>query len=319
MIKDDTFDITVHHVRFTCEALTAVHFGPQAGAQIRGGLWHSLEAITPGIPVESAGHPLQKLMEMERASYRGVNPVRPLAIRPPLAPRMERDRVYETGTTFSFEVALYGNAAETFHYIALAINHLGEHGVGYRRGRFSVTGIHAYNPFTGMEYNLLTEGRRLQAPNLPVNAAHISTFTAALPGDAVRLRFLTPAQIRRQKKVLSQPDFPTLIARLLERCQALESHYGQPVERDIWRERHNHLTNAAKHIQIGQDNTRWVQVRAGSRRSDRRLDLGGIVGDVLFTGDHPDALLPFLEWIVWGVSLHVGKNAVKGDGWYELG
>jgi len=27
---------------------------------------------------------------------------------------------------------------------------------------------------------------------------------------------------------------------------------------------------------------------------------------------------PLLPWLVWGQFTHVGKNAVKGDGWYEI-
>jgi hypothetical protein len=27
---------------------------------------------------------------------------------------------------------------------------------------------------------------------------------------------------------------------------------------------------------------------------------------------------PFWPWLVWGQFVHVGKDAVKGNGWYEI-
>lgn len=308
------FDLTVHHLRFTCEAQTSVHFGPQAGAQIRGGLWHSLKTIAPGVPVESEMHPLHRLMEMEFQSARGVNPARPLAIRPPLAPRAERDRRYSRGERFHVGITLYGDTAGYFPYIALAMNHLGKHGTGYGRGCFSVEAIHAVNPLSGFEQPLLDEARRLLRPSIPVTGEQIRNAASALPDNRLRVRFLTPVQLRREGRFLAQPDFVTLIARLLERCQSLELHYGTPVQPSPWEARHLELTRAAEQISIAQDNTRWVSVQAGSRRSNKRLSLGGLVGEVLYCGN----LALFREWLLWGQSLHVGKNAIKGDGWYEV-
>jgi hypothetical protein len=39
-----------------------------------------------------------------------------------------------------------------------------------------------------------------------------------------------------------------------------------------------------------------------------------MVGEAVFTGN----LGPLREILVWGSLVHVGKNAVKGDGWYVV-
>ena len=58
----------------------------------------------------------------------------------------------------------------------------------------------------------------------------------------------------------------------------------------------------------------------GVKRVDRRLyrrqrtPIGGLVGQVTLAGD----LAPLRELLVWGSLIHVGKNAVKGDGWYMI-
>jgi hypothetical protein len=38
--------------------------------------------------------------------------------------------------------------------------------------------------------------------------------------------------------------------------------------------------------------------------------MGGFVGQVTFEGE----IEPFLPWLVWGEVVHVGKDAVKGNG-----
>src|SRR5690606_37818388 len=100
----------------------------------------------------------------------------------------------------------------------------------------------------------------------------------------------------------------------LERCQSLEHTYTpEPESKDKWRERYLKLTTAANRIQ-GMSSTSWVRVESGSRRISERNSMGGFVGDLILTGD----LTSFASWLTWGSLLHVGKNAVKGGGWYEI-
>ena len=60
---------------------------------------------------------------------------------------------------------------------------------------------------------------------------------------------------------------------------------------------------------------RWVDVVSYSSRTRTRTPIGGLVGQVTLVGD----LAPLRELLVWGSLIHVGKNAVKGDGWYTIG
>jgi len=43
-------NLVVHHLLFTLQAQTLVHLGPQAGAQIRGGLWAALREFACAAP-----------------------------------------------------------------------------------------------------------------------------------------------------------------------------------------------------------------------------------------------------------------------------
>ena len=104
-----------------------------------------------------------------------------------------------------------------------------------------------------------------------------------------------------------------LIARLLERLTLLEQEYGQGDEQSPsqhWQE----LVSLAGQVMCTDDQTYWEDVGSYSRRTHYITQIGGIRGSATFAGN----VAPFLELLVWGELVHIGKNAVKGSGWYRL-
>lgn len=321
VIPEPGLNLTVHQLVFTLEASTLVHFGPQAGAQIRGALWAALQEFactspTARTPEHTRHCPMCRLVALETAeSSRGVSPPRPFAIRPPLPYQPGMDCRFQSGETFSIGINLFGDAADLFPFVVQAVYRVGQIGVGYGRGRFTLQAVHAINPFSGITRPLY-DGRQVSAlPNIPINHATIAQAAAVLPADRLRLDFLTPTHIIGGGRVVSQPDFVVLLARLIERCQGLEEHYtpaAQPAEH--WREHYLHLTEQAGDVQLIQDETHWVRAESGSRRTNETVSVGGFVGNAVYQGD----LAVFRYWLAWGQILHVGKNAVKGCGWYSI-
>lgn len=315
-------NLLVHHLRFTLRATTLVHFGPHAGAQLRGALWIALRefACSAPVPTRELEHsrvcPMCRLLAMETArAERGASPPRPLAIRPPLAKRAEDDRVFYSGDQFSVEVSLFGDVADVLPYICQAFDRMGQHGAGYGRGRFFLEGVQSVNPLTNETLDLLYGRRLIATPGLPLTPRQIAEAAAALPDDQLALHFLTPTQLTAQGRRLDIPLFAALVGRLLERCQALELHYtSAPTPQEVWRERYITLNEQAKDIRLVADHTRWVHLKSGSRRTDQLTSISGFVGQAQYCGD----LAPFREWLLWGQCLHVGKNAVKGNGWYTI-
>ncbi|MBP8972743.1 MAG: CRISPR system precrRNA processing endoribonuclease RAMP protein Cas6 [Anaerolineae bacterium] len=315
-------NLTVHHLLFTLQAQTLVHLGPQAGAQIRGGLWAALREFACAAPTvqgdpDHARHcPMCRLVALETAeSARGVTPPRPFAVRPPLPASPGQDSVYYSGETFVVGINLFGEAVDSFPYLCQAFHRLGQLGLGYGRGRFTLQRIQAVNPLSGATHDLM-DGRRIVAlPDLPVEGDLVQRVASGLPADHLRLRFLTPTELTCQGRHADRPYFDVLIARLLERCQALEEHYAtEPAPRTVWQQRYQHLTQAAQGVRLAEYRTRWVRVKSSSRRTQSVNAVSGFVGEAVVEGD----LQPFCEWLMWGASLHVGKNAVKGNGWYAL-
>jgi hypothetical protein len=120
--------------------------------------------------------------------------------------------------------------------------------------------------------------------------------------------------------LVKQLNAAVLMQRLVERCQNLTEHYSvvalgtPPVAREDWLRLYHVLSAAARAVEVVTDDTYWVEARSGSRRQQRYTEIGGLVGSVVFEGK----LAPLLPWLLWGQSLHVGKDAVKGNGWYVI-
>jgi hypothetical protein len=75
------------------------------------------------------------------------------------------------------------------------------------------------------------------------------------------------------------------------------------------------LVRSAAAVRTVAEETRWVELRSYSTRQRRATPIGGLVGSVAFSTDD---WRPYLPWLVWGQFTHVGKDAVKGDGWYRV-
>lgn len=302
--------LEVHHLTFHCVARTNVHFGSQAGAQLRGALWEALQDSISDTEL------LQRFITLENpTATRGRNPARPFAIRPPLQHTAAGDRQYNTGTRFSFGMTIFGTMLDLFPYMALGVYDIGRIGVGYGRGQFVLEGVEAVNPLTGETQTLLENQRVVGFPSIPVTAQAVMDYAHTLPTDAIRLNFVTPTQLKAEGKLLSSPAFGALIPRIIERAQLIAENYTiSTVDRDRWRDEHLRLSDHAKTVIALDDDTRWIDVRSGSRRANSAKKISGFVGGVAYHGD----LRLFLRWLIWGQSLQVGKNVVKGNGWYQL-
>lgn len=309
--------LEVHHLWFTCTATSTVQLGAQAGAQLRGALWETFQST--GITDTTL---FQRVMQLETPQgARGMNPARPFSVRPPLSNNPTTDRVYRPGDTFTFGINLFGMMVDLFPYIVQAVYKMGQIGVGYQRnkqgGRFMLQAVNAVNPLTQEDIPLLENHRITALPSIPVTNDQVMIYADNLPQDAISLRFLTPIQLRVKKKgFLTTPTFHHLIARLLERCQMIAENYiSVATPQSEWQKLYLARVEDAQSIEISQCDTHWINVRGGSRRDNFSKKMSGFLGNVTYSG----ALSPFISWLVWGQSLQVGKNTVKGNGWYALG
>jgi CRISPR/Cas system endoribonuclease Cas6 (RAMP superfamily) len=101
--------------------------------------------------------------------------------------------------------------------------------------------------------------------------------------------------------------------RLLERLDALRGTYaGESPVPD-----REHLVALADGVRLVQDFTHWLEVKSRSQRLSRATHVSGFVGMATYEAE-PETWEALLPYLLWGQEVHVGKNATKGDGWYEV-
>jgi len=135
--------------------------------------------------------------------------------------------------------------------------------------------------------------------------------------DELTIEFLTPTTLKtgstvdREGATVHRPAFHHILKRLRDRISALTTFYGPgPLDLDF-----KALGEAAEGIETVSDHTQWVDRSRISRHRDIRHDLSGFAGTITFRGD----LRPFLPLLRIGEYVHVGKNAVFGNGWFMMG
>ena len=171
---------------------------------------------------------------------------------------------------------------------------------------------------TGTHSTLMGESQQMvQTPQNPVTDAQVQAAVEQVAqrlqvnGGRLGMRFLTPTRIIYDKKLVHRPHFRPLFQRLVERVYELQRTFGHDGAAGV-----AGPACAGRSGDAGAGRLRLVgRARpfepAGTSAATGWLHRGGLV---------PAAAIwaPLLPWLVWGMSTHVGKNAVKGSGWYTL-
>jgi hypothetical protein len=311
-----------HHLAFSATATTPMALDAQPGSSLRGAFVGALlqRFCANKAAQHCAACPLLNICPIAQliAPMRGEGETggdqrpRPYVTRPP------KGRSYAPGETLTFGLGLFGGPAQLFPYVVLAAQELSEHGLGRplpvnggRRGCVRIDAIDAVNPLTAERQPLFRLGSaQVRSPGLPVGQDEVAVYAASLPGDQITLRFPTPLRLIDQKKLVKPFAPRPFFQRLIERLNELSRAYGDGALIDDYLP----LVAHADTIRVVHDATRWVDVLSNSRRQGGHTPIGGLVGELTLVGD----LVPLRELLAWGSLIHVGKNAVKGDGWYQL-
>lgn len=315
---------TAHHLCVEVEVTAPLALNPHKGSSLRGGLFHALWGrfcMNKAAPVCAecplvATCPVALLVStLRQGGERGRDVPRPYAIRPPLDPTTR----YQPGDRFTFGLTLFAQALNLFPYVILALEEMGRVGLGlkleengWRRGTFRVQVVEAVNPLTGERRPIVRAGEALvRVPDVPVTHAQVLSRVRPPEGGRLSLHFLTPTRIVDQRELVKRPRFRPLFQRLLERLSALAREFSDtPLDLDFYG-----LVRQAEEVQLVADETRWVELESYSTRLRRATPIGGFVGRAMYWAEDWG---PFLPWLVWGQFTQVGKDVVKGNGWYEV-
>ncbi len=233
---------------------------------------------------------------------------RPFVVKPPLSTQT----TYAAGDDLVFEMTVAGSAVEYLPYFIVALRELGTSGFGLNRARVRLARVEqieadgAASPVFDDTSNLV---RPQPARSLDLNATSDRC-------DALTLNFLTPTTLKAGStadhagQLVHRPQFHHVLKRLRDRINALSTFYGDgPLDIDF-----KALGEAAEKVRTTGDETRWVERSRYSRRRETPHDLSGFTGRLTVAGE----LGPFLSLLRAGELLHVGKNAVFGNGWFRI-
>ncbi len=346
---------TAHRLRFVTEVQSTIELNEHQGSAIRGSLFHALRnqfctyrqadecADCPLV----AGCPVATLVSTLRpGGSRGRDVPRPYTVQPPLPgqgghlfdlPDGRAVFRYEPGERFEFGLTLYAQALQLFPYVILAVHGLERGGVGrrteqasgrWRRGTFAVQEVWAENPLTGERQPVMAAGDDpstssghglVQVPDIPITHQQVCEWAKSRITNhesRITIRFLTPVRITTHGRRLLKPHhfhFQPFFQRLMERLEALSRDFSAtPLKFDDPKG----LIEAAGRVRVTDNRLVWEELRSYSTRRHAESPTSGLMGSVTLEADD---WTPFWPWLVWGRFTHVGKDAVKGNGWYRMG
>jgi hypothetical protein len=231
---------------------------------------------------------------------------------------------YGPGERFEFGLTLYAQALQLFPYVVLAVGEFERGGIGRRtrqadgrwwRGTLALREVWAENPLAEERQPVMRAGDTMvQVPDVPITHAQVREVQIPTPQSRVSVRFLTPTRIIERGHLL-KPDrfrFQPLFQRLMERLEALSRDFSDTPLRF---EDPRGLIEAAGRVRVVENHLVWEELRSYSTRRRAASPTSGLMGRVVLEADDWS---PFWPWLVWGQFTHVGKDAVKGNGWYRV-
>ncbi len=126
------------------------------------------------------------------------------------------------------------------------------------------------------------------------------------PIDKLRVRFLTPTELKSGARIVERPEFAILFARARDRVSALRAAYGPgPLEIDF-----AGMAERAGRVRMTLCETRHTCVERHSKATGQRHPMGGFIGRAEYEGELGE-FLPILRAAEW---TGVGRQTVWGNG-----
>jgi hypothetical protein len=262
-----------HRLRFEMEAREPVYLPPgKAGNVLRGSLGLMLQAV------DRKAYERLFVPRSESGPSGLADAPRPFVFR--VAP-LEAGLRAAPGDRFVFAMNLFEEGGESGNAFAAAFERLGREGLGPGRGKA-----------------VLVDWQ--QQPS----SVNLSERPEAL--DRIRLRFVTPTEIKGDGGLLREPLFGILMARIRDRISTLRGLYGAgPLEMDF-----REFGERAKAVRLSACDVRQVEGERKSTRTGQSHPLGGFVGTAAYEGD----LAEFLPYLMAAPHTGVGRQTVWGKG-----
>jgi len=233
-------------------------------------------------------------------------PPHPYVIEPP-----DNDRThFKKEEPFDFALILFGRANEFLPYFVYAFEQMGRLGIGKRiegkRARFLLKKVTSNGKLT---YS--GETGKITTDKL-VEDLQIEDFMTDDLANAHRIdiSLKTPLRLKFQNRLEAGLPFHILIRAMLRRASSLQNYYGNgepPLD-------YRGIVDRAKAVETADSSLRWFDWERYSNKQDQSMLMGGIIGEVSYSGD----LTEFLPLVRLCEKVHIGKQTSFGLGKIEI-
>lgn len=212
------------------------------------------------------------------------------------------------GESFHFDLNLFDVHNSAVAYLVLAFGQLAWEGLGPRRSRVELAGVSQLDA-QGDAAAAIFDGTSLlmqqNAPPLELNLA-----PSAEPITRLRVRFLTPTELKSGQQLAGRPEFSILAARIRDRVSTLRELYGDgPLEIDF-----RAFGERAALVRMTRCDIRQVEIMRRSSRTGQVHPIGGFTGEAEYEGD----LMEFVPYLAAAKWTGVGRQTVWGKGEISL-
>jgi len=229
------------------------------------------------------------------------------------APVLANNRNFSSGDRLLFDLILMGRAIDYLPYMIYAVTEMGESGLGASRARFKLDTVSLID---GGARVIIYDGgtsRISVPPNATKSLKEIvcSRLKGLGDRDRVKINFITPTRIRVDGDLKVEMNFELLARNLLRRISMLTATYGEaPLEMDF-----RAIISRASSVQTRSASLSWWDWERYSNRQKVKMKLGGFIGQIEYSGEAVNELLPLLAA---GEILHVGSGTSFGLGQYQI-
>lgn len=297
----------LHAFRFRFTARDAVHFPAGKSGNILRGAFGTLFRQVACVPECHDARTCPRRAECAYArlfepSAAGAGPSgladwpRPFVFR---AAHLE-GRTCRPGELFHFDVHVFDVRDPAAQFFVLAFSRLAEAGLGPGRARAQLTDA----------VQLDAAGCTASGIDGPLAPPiRIALTPGARDIHRLRVRFLTPTELKSGDGLAERPEFGALFSRARDRVSTLRALYGAgPLEIDF-----RAMGERAAAVRLTRCELARVRVERRSSRTGQTHPIGGFTGEAEYEGSLAE-FVPYLEAARW---TGVGRQTVWGKGAIE--
>ena len=202
---------------------------------------------------------------------------------------------------FHFDLCMFQLHGPALAYFAFSFLELVREGLGPGRAKVELAAVHSLTASGEVGTKVFDGGILGEPQSITLSLASES----GSPGH-VRIVFLTPTELKEEGRVVRQPEFRTLFARVRDRILLLRRLYGGgPLPLDFAG------SNArAASVKLVNSSLRWETSERRSGRTGQTHSLGGLMGWADYEGEL-DEFVPYLKAAYW---TGVGRQTTWGKG-----